>query len=338
MVLKDLTAISGVSGDEGRVRNYILEAARKLADDVRVDGIGNVIAYVKGTDASAKSVLLNAHMDEVGLIVVGIGDDGLLSYRTVGNIDPRVMVSKRVFVGDKRLPGVVGCKAIHLQSREELKTVLKHDQMYIDIGAKDASDAASKVSPGDYVTLDGEWQEFGEGLVRSRALDDRVGCATLLSLMQNRYPSDVYYAFTVGEEIGCKGSFAAAFGTKTDCALTFEGTSANDLGDVKEYKKVCSLKKGVAISFMDRASIAHRGLHHKLRALAEANGIPWQIKTAVAGGNDSGALQKNAGARATCVLSVPCRYIHSPSSVAAFSDIDALFRLAEAFLNSGAEF
>ncbi len=338
MVLKDLTGISGVSGDEGRVREYILQEARKLADDARVDKMGNVIAFTKGTREGAKTALLNAHMDEVGLIIVGIGDDGLLSYRTVGSIDSRAMVSKRVFVGEKRVPGVVGCKAIHLQSREEFETVLKHDQMYIDIGAKDANDASRIVSPGDYVALDGEWTEFGDGFVRAKALDDRVGCATLLSLMQKRYPSDVYYAFTVGEEIGSKGAFAASYGIKSDCALTFEGTSANDLGEIDEHRRVCALKKGVAISFMDRASIAHRGLHLKLRALAEENGIPWQIKTAVAGGNDSAAMQRNAGARAVCVLSVPCRYIHSPSSVAAFSDIDAQFRLAEAFLTGGAEF
>lgn len=337
MVLKELTALRGVSGDEGAVRNYILERASALADRVEVDRLGNVLAFKKGT-AEAGHVLLTAHMDEVGLIVKGIEDSGLLCYDTVGGIDPRVVVSKRVRVGEKGVPGVIGAKAIHLQSREERDCVLGHDQLFIDIGAADKASAEKLVSPGDYVSFESEWVEFGDGLVKVRALDDRVGCCNLLRLLEKRYPVDITCAFTVQEEVGLRGGRVAGFATPADCALVLEGTAVNDRGDEPEHIRVGSLGAGVAISFMDRASIAHPGLNRALRDLAQARDIAWQVKKFVSGGNEAGALQTVRGPLPVCVLSVPCRYIHSPSSVASLADVEAQYALAEAFLSGGAQF
>ena len=340
MVLKELTALRGVSGNEDAVRNFILEKVKPLADEVRVDRMGNVIATKKARlQSNGKHVLLAGHMDEVGMIIVGINDNGLLSYKPVGGIDPRVVVSKRVKVGDDEVPGVIGAKAIHLQTPDERQRVLQHDQLYIDIGAKDKASAERLVAPGDYVCFDSDWVEFGDGFVKCRALDDRVGCNCMLSVLEGDYPCDVTCAFTVQEETGCRGAHTAGWGLQFDSAIALEGTTANDLGMTKGYhEQVVRVGDGVAISVMDGGSIANRGLYRKLCELAEEKKITWQSKCYVAGATDASRLQRHNGAHATCVLSVPCRYIHSASNVACFRDIDAQYQLVDAFLAAGGTF
>lgn len=339
MVLKELLALRGVSGDEGAVRAYVLEHVRALADEVQVDRMGNVVAVKRArAGGNGRRVMMLAHMDEVGLMVAGAGEDGLLRYHTVGSIDPRVLVSKRVLIGEKRVPGVIGAKAIHLQTDEELGRVLGHDRLRIDIGAKDRADAERLVSPGDYVSFAGEQLEFGDGMIASRALDDRVGCANLIRLLEGSYPADLICGFTVQEEVGLRGATVLGHWAQADCALVLEGTSANDLGDVPEHLRVCVPGRGVAISFMDRTAIGHRALTAKLRALAEERKIPWQVKTFVSGGNDAGRVQTGRGAMPCAVISVPCRNIHSPASVAKLTDVEAQYALARAFAEAGAEF
>ncbi|HIS93404.1 MAG TPA: M20/M25/M40 family metallo-hydrolase [Candidatus Alectryocaccomicrobium excrementavium] len=337
MVLRELTALRGVSGNEAAVRDYILERIRPLAD-VRIDRMGNLIAHKKGTEG-ARHVVLCAHMDEVGLMVTGIDDKGYLTYDTCGGIDPRVIVSKRVLVGEKAVPGVIGAKPIHLQSRSEFESVMKHDSLVIDIGAKDKADAERQVNKGDFVSFDSEWVEFGAGMVKAKALDDRSGCAILMAILENTYPCDLTCAFTVQEEVGTRGAQTVMEHIENvTCAIVLEGTTANDLGDVPEHLRVCAPGKGVAISMMDNSSLSHEPLWRALRALARKEDIPWQMKSYVSGGNDAGRLQRERGAVATAVLNVPCRYIHSPSSVASLADVDAAYRLVNAFLASNADF
>ncbi|NLD58641.1 MAG: M42 family metallopeptidase [Clostridiales bacterium] len=331
MVLKELCLLRGVSGDEDRVRDFVRAHAEKYADSVAIDRMGNLLAFKKGTD-SHKHVMLAAHMDEVGFIVVGINDNGLLSYEPVGAIDPRVVVSKPVRVGDSEVPGVIGAKAIHLQTKAEFEKMLRHDDLYIDIGAPSKAEAEKLVQPGDYVTFQSDWREFGDGLVKSKALDDRVGVMALMSVLENEYPCDITCAFTVQEEVGLRGAICAGYNVEADEAIALEGTTANDLGDVPDPLKVCRVGRGVAISFMDRTSIANRPLFQRLRDTAIAAGIPWQLKQFIAGGNDAGAIQLSRGGVPTAVLSVPCRNIHSASSVASFSDIEAQFSLVDRYL------
>ena len=334
VVLRELTQLNGVSGDEGAVRKYIIDKAKELGAAVRVDRIGNVIATKAGKGKDRRHVLFAAHMDEIGMIVVGIEDSGLLCYETVGGIHPKVMVSKHVSIGAKAVPGVIGAKAIHLQSPADRKAMLEHRQLFIDIGAKDKSDAEKLVSPGDYVCPASEYEEFGDGMVKSKALDDRIGCYNLLRILESDYADDVTCAFTVQEEIGLHGAKVLANQIQPDCAIILEATAANDLGDVDEHLRVCTLGNGVAISFMDLASIAHPGLNRALRDAANREGIAWQVKTFVSGGNDAGALQTLGGAVRVCVLSVPCRYIHSHSNVCSMGDIEAQYELAKAFAKS----
>ena len=331
MDLKTLCELNGASGDENAVRRAILEAARPLCDSVRVDRMGNVVAFKKGL-SGGRHVLLDAHMDEVGFIIIDATEDGLLQFRSIGRIDPRVSVSKYVVVGEKRIKGVIGALAIHLQSAEDRKRVLDYDNLYIDIGAKTRDEALGDCPRGCYAYFDNGYQEFGEGFIVSKALDDRVSCYNLLRVLEGTYPGDVTCVFATEEEVGLRGATGAAFASDAETVIALEGTAAGDLGCVDEARKVCVPGRGVAVSFMDNASISNAELYRELLALAENKGIAHQEKRGVTGGNDAGAYQQSREGKRTCVLSVPCRYIHGPSSVAKLSDIEAQYQLVKAYL------
>ncbi len=333
MDLKTLCEAQGASGREEPVRRMIYEACvSALGPSAETIGrLGNVLAHRAG---KGPSVLLAAHMDEVGLMAVSATEEGLLRVRALGGIDPRVLVSKRVTVGYGKdaVPGVIGAMAIHQQTADDRKKALPITELYVDIGAKDKAEAERHAPGGTPITFDTAYTPFGDGLVYAKALDDRVGVYNLLRLLTAPTGRDVTFAFTSQEEVGCRGAAGAAFGVQPDIAFALEGTTANDAGDVPEPLRVCSCGKGVVISFMDGTSIADAELYRELNALAEREGIAHQPKLAVTGGNDAGAMQRaGVGARA-CALSVPCRYIHSPASVCALADIEAQHALVKAFL------
>ena len=333
MDLKQLTDISGVSGHEQAIRRALLAELKDSGIPASLDRMGNVVAVKEGTGpAPRKRVLAAAHMDEVGFIVTSVTDEGLLRFRPCGGIDPRVVISKRVRVGDAGLPGVIGAMTIHLQSREDRENVLGYPDIYIDIGAKDRAEAEEKAPAGTYVTFDTPYVLFGDGFVSAKALDDRVGCLSLLRLLKEDYPCDLIGVFTSEEEVGCRGAQGAAFANPADAGIVLEGTTCNDLGDVPDPLKVCRCGEGVAVSFMDNASIGDVGLFRRTIALAEEKKLHYHVKGSVSGGNDSRALQRARGGIPTIVLSVPCRSIHSPSSVAKLSDVDDQFALANAML------
>ena len=331
MELKTLCELNGASGNEGAVRKALLEAARPLCDYVKIDRMGNVIAFKKGTGADRRSVLFSAHMDEIGFIIIDATEDGLLQFRPVGGIDPRVAVSKYVVVGEKQVKGVIGALAIHLQTAEDRKRVLDYENLYIDIGAKDKDEALRECPAGSYAYYDNDYQEFGDGCAVAKALDDRVGCYNLLRLLEGTYAADITCAFVVQEEVGLRGATGAAFASDAETAIVLEGTTAGDMGDVEAVRRVCEPGLGVTISFMDNASIADRALYRELMALADEKGIAHQVKRGATGGNDAGAYQRSKEGKRTCVLSVPCRYIHGPSSVVRLSDVEAQYQLARAF-------
>ena len=334
MELKQLCEIHAPSGDEGRLRKILLEEGKRLCGDgnAYIDRSGNVICTRKGTQPGKPHVCVSAHMDEVGFIIEAATEEGLLRFHPIGGIDPRVVVSKRVLVGKELLHGVIGAMAIHLQSAADRSRVLSFDDLYIDIGAKDKDEAITKCPIGTYAYFDTPYQPFGDGFVCAKALDDRVGCYNILELMRETYPGDVTFVFAAQEEVGCRGSNGAAYGVRPDIVLNLEGTAANDLGNVDEQFKVCCPTQGVAISFMDNSSIGQRKLFKEVVRLAEQENIPHQIKRGITGGNDAGAYQRAAAGCQTCVLSVPCRYIHSGASVAYLEDIQSQYALVHAFL------
>ena len=335
--LKTLCALNGVSGDEGAVRDYIRREAEPYADSIRTDAMGNLIVHKKGKKSTGNKLLLAAHMDEVGVIVTGITEQGFLRFDFVGGVDRRVALGKPVVLGDARVPGIIGLKAIHLVSRDEMKKVPKTDSLYIDIGAKDKEAAEQLVELGTYGSFVTDPEVFGGGMFKAKAIDDRVGCAIMLALLKEELPLDVTFAFTAQEEVGTRGAFAAAFSITPEVALVLETTTAADLPDVSGAQRVCAPGKGPVISYMDGATIYDRGLFEALRGLAETNGIPWQTKEYIAGGNDARTIQRTKSGVRVAAMSAAVRYLHAPASVANLQDFEDMLRLTRLFLAYVAE-
>ena len=331
-LLERLCALNAVSSWEDEVRAFLLAEVEPHADRLRVDALGNLIAWKKGRKHTGSKLLLTAHMDEVGLMIRQITDDGYLKFDTVGAIDRRVLLGKPVLVGPKRVPGVVGLKAYHLVSREEEKSVPKLDEFYIDIGARDRAGAEAQVALGDTAAFDSDAGDFGAGLFQGKALGSRLGCAVLLTLLRDELPMDCTFVFTAQKEVGARGAFGAAFSVTPEVALVLETTTAADLPMVEDHRKVCAPGKGPVISYMDGGTIYDRELFEDLRCLAEKHRIPWQTKEYIAGGNDARTIQRTKSGVRVAALSAAVRYLHAPASVGSISDFEAMLKLTRLFL------
>lgn len=329
-VLQELCMLPGPSGAEDAVRDYIIGHAAPFADDIRQDAMGNLMVFRRGRSRCQKSIMLAAHMDEVGLIIKSVTEEGMLKFGFVGGVDPRVVIGRRVLFGQTR--GVVGIKAVHLTTAQERKTMPKTDDLYIDIGCSSKKEAEGKVSIGDYGVFDSRCKLFGDGLFKAKAIDDRLGCAVLLKLLENQPAIDTWFAFTVQEEVGLRGARCAAYALNPDICLVVEGTTAADLAEVPKHKQVCSLRQGAVLPFMDRGSIYDVSLFDLMREAAQQAGIKWQTKHMVAGGTDAGRIYLTRSGIRTIGIAAPVRYIHSPSCVAAIEDMEGVLALSRLFL------
>lgn len=335
--LTALCALDGVSSDEGRVRDHLRALAVAAGAQIRVDAMGNLICLKRGARPAPNRLMLCAHMDEVGLMVKRVTDEGFLKFDAVGGIDRRVLIGKPVWVGPRRVPGVIGLQAIHLTTKAEREKVAKLEDFYIDIGAESRGEAETLAEPGDLCAFQPDALEFGDSLFKSKAIDDRLGCAVLAQLLGEDLPMDVTFAFTVQEEVGTRGAFAAAFSVRPEVCMVLEATTAADLPGVPRHKRVCQVGGGPVISLVDAATLYDRALFEELRALAEANGIPWQTKELIAGGNDAKAIQRSRQGVRVCALSAPVRYLHAPTSVVSLSDCEHILSLARLFIHSQAK-
>ena len=318
-ILRELTALDGVSGEENSVRDYIISKIEGHCE-YKIDPLGSIIAFKKGKNRSNKKLMVDAHMDEVGLIITSVTSGGFLGFSAVGGIDTAVLMFRRVRIGN--INGVITGKPIHLISAEERKKLPKADSLYIDIGASSKEEALKLVRIGDRAVICGEYTQMGSK-IKAKAIDDRAGCAILISLLMADSDYDFYATFSVQEEVGLRGAKAVAFTVEPDSAIVLEATTAADIAGVEASKRVCLLGEGPAVSFMDRATVYDRDYYNA----ALKSGIKCQPKAAVAGGNNSGAVHLSRGGVRTLAISVPCRYIHSPSCVA--DDIKNAARLAQ---------
>ena len=330
--LKTLCYLSGVSGLEDEVRDYILERCLPHADSITTDPMGNLIVFKKGAKSTAQKLMVCAHMDEVGLIVTGINDEGYLRFSNVGGIDRRVLIGKKVFVGPERMPGIIGIKPIHMVKGDESSSVPKLDDLYIDIGAADKESAEKHVALGDFCSFDDTVVEFGSDYLKAKAIDDRVGCAAMLKLIESQLPCDVWFVFTVQEELGARGASVGSFSVAPDIALILEGTTATDLPGIEEAKRMCTAGEGVVIPFMDGGAVYDRKLYSILSGLADEAGIKWQTKTRIGGGTDGYAIQRSRSGVHTAALSCAVRNIHSPVCVVKKSECEDLLALAKIFI------
>jgi len=331
MELKELTAYAAVAGNEKEVRDAIMKELTSMGVSFETDVMGNIIA--KKGDKGPK-VLVDAHMDEVGLMIVHIEKNGFLRFRPIG-VPAAVLVSKRVYIGKDKVPGVIGAKAIHLQEPKERETVIPVDQLFIDIGAKNAEEAGKKVKVGDYAVFDTEFEELYPGIYKAKAFDDRAGCALLLeALKQDWKEIQLYAVFSTQEELGLRGARVAAYRVAPDLGIALEGTVCADIPLADKDSYATKLGGGAVISVMDRGSIPTRSIVDQLVKLATENAIPFQFREATSGGNDAGAIQAAHAGVPVASISVPCRYIHTPFAVMSKSDFDAAKDLLIAFLRS----
>lgn len=320
-MLKTLCLLNGTSGDENKVRDYIISEIKDYCE-YTVDSLGSIIATKKGRITPNKKISINAHMDEVGFIITGITEDGYLRFSTVGGINPNVCLDRVVTVGDNSVSGVIADKAFHLLEKSERDTCPDFDKMLIDIGATSKKEAESLVSIGDFAYFDSDYYEFGNGYIKSKALDDRIGCMLMIDMIKSDLKYDMTFCFNVQEEVGLRGSACTSYIVGADVAVVLESTTAADLDGVSGLDRVCVLGDGPVVSFMDGRTIYDKEYYRAVRDLAVKNNIPCQTKTAVAGGNDAGSIQVGGKGARVIAISIPSRYIHSAASVVKKSDIE----------------
>ena len=334
--LAKLSELYGISGAEDDVRNFILKEITPCCTSVEVNSTGSVIAFKKGRETPANKIMLCAHMDEVGLIITDAEESGLLKFAAVGGIDARVLCGTAVRVGENKIPGVIGAKPIHLLEGDERAAAPEIKDLYIDVGALTREEALASVSPGDDVVFDTRFGEFGDGLLKGKALDDRAGCAVLMEILKRDLACDMYFVFSTMEEVGLRGAKCAAFSLEPDVAVVVESTTAADIPGVDDCSKVCRVGEGAVISFMDRTTIYDRGLFKMVQRTAAERGIRWQYKKGVTGGNDAGTIHNSRGGVRTAAVSLPCRYLHAPCAVIAESDLHAVCELVHALAEKAA--
>lgn len=322
MLLKKLTNALGVSGNEKEVRNLIINEIKDHVDIVRTDRIGNIIAEKKSANYSSYRIVLTAHMDEVGLMVKGIEDNGMIRFTLVGEIDPRILVSKVVTIGKEKIQGVIGAKAVHMQKREEREKALSVDNLYIDIGSKSKEESEEVISIGDYISFNSDFVEFGGNKVKAKALDNRAGCHILIDVLRDELPINITAVFTVQEEIGLRGAEVASNQLQGDLIIVLEATNASDSSGIEPHHQVAELDKGPAISIMDQSSIYNKKNIDLLIQVANKYNIPWQYRRAASGSNDAGKFHIAHIGTPCLSIAVPCRYIHSPVSILSKDDLN----------------
>ena len=343
-LIHELSLAFGPTGCEDEVARLIESKISHLADSIKLDRMGNLIARMTFGNGS-KKLMVSSHMDEVGFMVTEICEDGYLRFDTVGGISGSVLAGRRITLGGKdgKVNGLIASKAIHHKSKEDREKVLSAEKLHIDIGAANKEEAERYAEIGSFATFCSEFVLFGtnERRVKSKALDDRMGCAAMIEVMgalaKNR-PSvdlDVYFCFTVREEIGVSGALTAANTIHPDYAIVLETTAVADLCDVDESMRVASLGSGGAISLMDRSTIYNRDFIDLALEVAKKNEIPVQVKKYVSGGNDAGHIHKSTTGVKTLALSAPTRYLHSPNCVACYDDYEHMLKLLQKLILTG---
>ena len=325
--LKQLINAPSVSGREDKVRSIISEIIGNYVDEQRVDNLGNLIAIKRGQGAAPKKIMLCAHMDEIGFLVTFIEESGYLRVSNVGGINfVASAYSEVVFENGTR--GVIVPEA--KVKAEEFKA----DKFYIDIGAKDRKDAEKKVKIGDFAVVAPSVSRLMGRRICGRPFDDRIGCAILIEIAKTieACENDLYFVFSVQEEVGCRGAKPAAFGIAPDYAIVFDVTGTGD--SVGSAPMAVKIGGGAAIKVKDSSVICHSEVVDRLTELAKANKIKHQHEILTYGGTDTSSIQVSGSGAKVGALSIPSRNIHSGMEIIDVADAEACQRLAIAFINS----
>lgn len=328
-MMKSLCAVRGVSGNEKAVSDKLLPMIAPLSDKVWSDAMGNLIALKKGTapDGERRKIMLCAHMDEIGFIVTYIDDKGYIRVAPIGGINFVAAAYSNVTFAN-------GVKGIFVPEAGTAAADIKQDKVYVDIGAKDKKEAERKVKIGDFCALDGKITRLCGKRVAGRPLDDRIGCAMLVKLAEMLKDTpcrdDVYYVFSVQEEVGLRGSKPAAYGIMPDIGIAFDVTLTGDVPGAKPM--ACAVGDGAAIKIKDNSVLCDRALVEELTAVAKEQGIKHQFEILLAGGTDTAAMQMTGAGTRAAALSVPTRYVHSGVEMLDLGDAEACVKLTAAWL------
>ncbi|MBN1785598.1 MAG: M42 family metallopeptidase [Candidatus Methanofastidiosa archaeon] len=318
MLLKHLSELRGISGQEKEVKSFINDEIEGHCDKIWTDHLGNLYARTNGR--SDVDIGLFAHMDEVGFMVTGI-DGHLLNFDAVGGINEEVMPGTVLEVGDERVPGVIGCPPIHLQKKEEAEKKIPIDDLRIDIG-----DVNDGIQIGDAATFDTRYKER-RGLALGKAFDDRIGCYCLIEAIKADLDVSCTYVFTTQEEVGIRGSQVASNNLSCEYAIACEGTFSLDQPGVPKEDKVQAMGGGPVITITDRSVITDARLRGTIIKAAESCGMPYQLKRPFTGGTDAGMVHLSGMGVPSCVISTSCKFIHSPCAMASLEDIKNSRRL-----------
>lgn len=337
VLLERLCNAVAVSGSEGEVRQIVLDELRPaLKDrpgvDIQVDALGNVLVSVPGNGSGPRPrVMLSSHMDEVGLMLTNEEEKGIFRFGTVGGIDERQLPGKAVWVGKKRLPGVIGAKPIHLTQPDEIKHKINVDSLRVDVGLN-----SDGVKAGDRAAFATPFLRLGAS-VRGKALDNRLGVSVLIELVKHAPANvDLLAAFTVQEEIGARGARVAAYTFKPDIGVALDSTPAYDLPAFDESENAVyntRLGLGPAIYIADASTLSDPRLVRYFAEVGEKYGIPFQFRQPGGGGTDAGVIQRSAAGVPSLSISVPSRYQHTAASIGRISDWENTVRLFLAALS-----
>ncbi len=336
MFLKQLAELSAVTGDEFAVRDFIKEQLKNLDIEYEIDLIGNVIVHNQGV--IQEKLAFFTHMDEVGFMISGIDPAGFLKIKAVGEVDERSIASKSVVVGDKRINGVIGSKAIHLKKRSEFGKALSIKEYYIDIGATSKEDAERHVSVGEYASFKSGYKEFGLDQIKVKAADSRVSIAVLLELLSLKIDRDFYVVFTVLEKLEAFGLDGfSSIGSKTsyrrvapDLAITLGGVPCADMPEMKSTDIVAKLGDGPVLSSMDKETVYDSQTLKRVREIAGQKNIKIQnnMKLDLRGFNH--VHGSNSVMKRTVSFGLPVRYIDTPVSTVKKTDVQSLLNLVKA--------
>jgi putative aminopeptidase FrvX len=322
-LLRALTEAVGVSGDEGEIRRLVREQVEPLADEVRVDALGNLLAIRRGSSRRRLRVMLAAHMDEVGLMITGAEPDGSLHVGCVGGILPQHLAGKAFWIGKERVPGVIGLTPPHLTDEKGARDRLEVDRLRLDIGASSREEALERVRIGDRASFATALTRMDD-CVSAKALDDRLGVAILIELLGAAPANiDVLAAFTVQEEMGRRGAGVAAHSLDPELAIAIDCTLARDLprwDGAENTAYNARLGQGPAIYIADRETVSDRRLIDHFESAARAARLPYQFRQPGGGGTDAGAIHRARKGIPAISVSVPVRYPHSAAGLIRIDD------------------
>lgn len=330
MLLEKLCNAAGPSGYEGEVRKIIIDELNSFTKDLYIDKMGNIIVHKRG---QGPKVMITAHMDEIGLIITGYNKDGTLRFSTLGQIDREILPCKLVLIGEKKIPGVIGLKPIHLQSKKERNRNVSYEMICIDIGVESEEEAKKLIKLGDFVVFNTEFSKFGDNLIKAKAINNRIGCALLIDLLRREYKCDLYGVFNVQENIGQRGAYISSYNITPDVAIILDTINSMDLCGISHLSRNSELGKGPVIPFKGGTLLFDRDIVLSIRTEANNLNISYQKVSSTEEEGDARAIQVTKdGARVGTVL-IPCRYMNSNVSICSLCDYDNTLKLLESYLN-----